>query len=104
MSSLPTVDTFYCINMYLRRCQRLHEVKGELKVSSDITAIFQEEECNHYRVSNEIAVISVWLPHKMHGSFNSRDHKVMMKNTSLDTNINTCHLNNILEQGYFRCK
>lgn len=104
MSSLPRVDAFKCVNMYLRRCHRLHEVKRELKVSSDITAVYQKVECNLYMVSNEIAAIRVWLPHKMHGSFNSRDHKVMMKNMTFDTNINICPLKNMLKHRHLRCK
>lgn len=40
----------------------------------------------------------------MHGSFNSIGHKVLMKNVSFDTNMDICHLKNMLEHGYFRCK
>lgn len=38
-----------------------------------------------------------------HGSFNPTDHRVM-GNVSFDTNIDICHLKNMLEHGHFGCK
>lgn len=65
---------------------------------------FKSQECNLYRVSNEKAVISVWLPNKTHGSFNPIDHKVVIRNVSFDANMDICHLKNMLEHWYFRWK
>lgn len=42
MSSLPTIAAFNCINVCFRICYRLHKIKGEVKVNSDISAIFQK--------------------------------------------------------------